>query len=117
MAGYRDSLIECTDTEVVIHRYQFLVGTKRIPYSAIRGIERAPLALLRGKGRIGGTANPGLWANLDWRRPRKSIALILDVGARVKPFLTPDDPDAALAAITAHTHVGAVRDLASGPII
>jgi hypothetical protein len=35
----------------------------------------------------------GYWTNLDTLRPTKKEGLILDLGKRVKPFITPDDPD------------------------
>jgi hypothetical protein len=59
-----------------------------------------------GRARIWGTANPGLWAHLDPQRPRKRAGLILDLGRRVKPFITPDDPDAAEAAIRERAGIG-----------
>jgi hypothetical protein len=49
-------------------------------------------------------------------RSRKRIALILDVGAAVKPYLTPDDPQAALDAIQDHTGSHPVTG-GRGPII
>jgi hypothetical protein len=42
--------------------------------------------------RIWGSGDFVHWWNLDPRRPRKSVALVLDVGKRVKPTITPADP-------------------------
>jgi hypothetical protein len=36
------------------------------------------------------------WFPLDIHRPRKKKLLILDIGARVHPCITPDDPDRAV---------------------
>ena len=118
MDTYRDSLVECADDEIRIHGYYFPWGTKRIAYSDVRVVRRVALSALRGRGRIWGTANPNYWANLDPHRPRKRTGLILDLGRHVKPFITPDDPDAAAAAILAHTDIGQILDGDQrGPII
>jgi hypothetical protein len=79
------------------------VGTKRIPYSWIRSVQRVSMGAFTGRVRIWGTAGPQLWAGLDPKRTAKREALVLDLGDRIKPFLTPDDADAVVAAIQAHT--------------
>jgi hypothetical protein len=33
------------------------------------------------------------WANLDTKRTKKTVGLILDVGKPVQPYVTPDDTD------------------------
>jgi hypothetical protein len=90
---YRDRWIECTGTEIVVRGYYFPWGTKRIRYTSIRSLERFEMTALRGKGRIWGSGDLRHWANLDPERPNKSVGFFLDVGRRVIPFLTPDDPD------------------------
>jgi len=100
---YHDRWIECTADAIRIRGYYFPWGTKRIPYSSIRSIRRVTMTALRGQGRIWGTANPRYWASLDPSRPAKSIALILDIGSLVRPFITPDDPGKVEAAIRAHS--------------
>lgn len=90
---YHDRWIRCTDTELVIRGYYFPFGQeKRIPYDTIRDVATVEMGVFSGKGRLWGTASPRYWAHLDLRRPRKSTALVLDIGRRVKPFITPDDP-------------------------
>ena len=109
--GYEDRWVTCAPDAITIRGYYFPWGDKRIPYSSIRSMRRVSLSALRGKGRIWGTANPRLWASLDPRRPGKQTALILDLGRRVQPFVTPDDPDAFEAAIRGHTNLGpAIED-------
>ena len=114
---YADRWIECTDAEIRVRGYYFPWGTKRIPYANVKGVRAVTLTRLRGRGRIWGTANLGYWASLDPRRMRKKRALILDLGRRVKPFLTPDDTDAALRAIADHVHIDPVADGGTGPLI
>jgi hypothetical protein len=102
MDGYKDGRIECTDSDVLIRGYYFPWGTKRIPYASIRSVDRFAMTALRGKVRIWGSGDLRHWANLDPRRPRKSVGFFLDLGRRVIPFLTPDDPDAFEQIVRAH---------------
>lgn len=105
---YEDRWIQCTADAVHLRRYYFPLGrAKRIAYPSIRSVRRVSIGALNGRGRLWGTSNPRYWAGLDLRRPRKRIALILDVGAAVKPFVTPDDPDAAEAVIREHAKLDA----------
>jgi hypothetical protein len=99
---YRDRWIECTDDAVLIHGYYFPWGTKRVPYSAIRTVRRVPLGS-SGRGRIWGSTTLRYWASLDPGRPGKATALILDTGAWILPFITPDDPAAVEAVILGHS--------------
>jgi hypothetical protein len=94
MADYSDGTITCDSKGVRIRGYYFPWGTKVIPYGAIKGVQRVTLGPLRGKLRIWGTGNFKYWANLDTKRPSKSVGLILDLGKGVKPFITPNDADA-----------------------
>jgi len=91
---YNDGRVQLDATGLHIHGYYFPWGSKVIPFSSIRGLQRVGLTGLRGKWRIWGTANMGYWANLDTTRPKKKIGFVVDVGTSVRPFVTPDDPDA-----------------------
>jgi hypothetical protein len=93
---YDDGLIACSDDALVIRRYDALLHAKRIPYGEIRAVTRLDLDRLR-RLRLWGTTNPRLWFNLDWSRRHKSVALVLDIGKRVKPVITPDDPQRVIA--------------------
>jgi hypothetical protein len=117
VSDYRDPWIECGPEAIRIRGYYFPWGTKRIPYQSLRAVRRVDVGALTGKGRIWGTANPRYWASLDPRRPRKKVALILDLGRRVRPFVTPDDPDAFEAAIREHTDLGPTEAGERGPIL
>jgi hypothetical protein len=61
-----------------------------------------------------GTANPRFWAHLDPGRPRKPWALVLDVGARVRPVVTPDDADAVLSVLRQRAHGAQIAGAAGG---
>lgn len=97
--AYQDGSIGVTDDALTIKGY-YLPGTvKRVPLTAIRSAIRRDMSTFRGRGRIWGTANPGYWANFDPRRPRKTVAFLIDAGKAVKPFVTPDDPAAFESAL------------------
>ncbi len=80
MSAYQDRWIECTDTQVRVRGYYFPWGTKRIPYTSIRSLDRFTLTMLRGKGRIWGSGDFKHWANLDPRRPKKSVGFAVNLG-------------------------------------
>jgi hypothetical protein len=97
--AYQDRSIGIGNATLTIRGYYFPGAVRRIPLSQVRSVQRVEMSALSGKGRIWGTANPGYWANFDARRPRKSVAFLIDVGKRVKPFVTPDDPEAFTSAL------------------
>jgi hypothetical protein len=99
---YADRWITCTPEEIVVRAYYFPWGSKHIPYSSIRGARLTSMGAFTGRGRIWGTAHPRCWAGLDPQRLRKSIALVLDLGRRVQPFLTPDEPDTVVRVLREH---------------
>lgn len=105
MAEYQDRWIECNRDGIRVRGYYFPWGTKSIPYRSIREVRRVHLDAMRGRGRIWGTNNPRYWASLDPRRPIKSEGLVLDLGRRVRPVLTPDDAAAVERIILAATDV------------
>ena len=106
MQDYNDGTISCDADGVVLRGYYFPGSAKRVSYGAIKGLRRVTMGALTGRWRIWGTANLSLWANFDAKRPRKSIGFILDVGKRVSPFVTPDDPDAFEAVVRERAHLG-----------
>jgi hypothetical protein len=98
-ATYDDGAIRCDDQGLSIRRY-YPWGTKRIPYASIEGVETLPLTQKVRKWRLWGTGDFVHWWNLDPQRPKKSTALVIDVGARVHPTITPDDPTAVARILT-----------------
>jgi hypothetical protein len=103
---YDDGIIRCDAVGVEIRRYYFPSGTKRVKYGEIKGLARLEMSALRGKLRIWGTGNFKIWANLDTKRPHKKVAFIIDNGKSVKPFVTPDDPDAFEAVVRERASLG-----------
>jgi hypothetical protein len=103
---YEDRWIRCTPEAIEVRGYYFPWGTKHIPYQSVRSIERVNLGALTGRARIWGTANPGRWASFDPRRATKRVGFDVELGGRVKPLITPDDPDAFEAAVREHADAG-----------
>jgi len=102
---YSDRWIEVSANGLLIRWYYFPAGTKRIPFERIRSVSKVNMGALTGRGRIWGTANPGLWAHLDPGRPRKQVAFIVSTGGSVSSFITPDDPAAFESAFASHCDV------------
>jgi hypothetical protein len=88
-----DGGVACTEDGVTIRRY-YLWGAKRVPYASLKGVRELPLtgANRVRKWRLWGTGDLVHWWNLDLRRPKKEVALVLDVGRRLRPTITPNDP-------------------------
>ena len=95
---YDDGGLLLDEDGVTIRRYYFpWAGSKRISYRELRDVEARPMGALTGRGRIWGTTVPGYWLPLDLGRPRKQTLVVLDIGRRVRPAVSPDDPDRVLA--------------------
>ncbi len=101
--SYADPRISAAADGLRIKHYYLPFGDKRIRWEAIRSVSRVKVGPLHGRLRIWGTANPRYWANLDPSRPRKKQGFALDIGHRVQPFITPEDPAAFEAVLRAHT--------------
>lgn len=102
MAEYQDRWITCTETEIQVRAYYFPWGTKRTRYEQIHSAQLVEMGTLTGRARIWGTNNPRYWASLDPKRPGKKAALVLDLGRRIHPFLTPDDVAAVETVLRSH---------------
>jgi hypothetical protein len=100
MPGYDDGRVACTDDEIVIRHY-YLFGGKRIKYQAIREVRSVPLGTM-GKLRIHGSGDLVHWFNFDPRRPRKDTALVIYLDGRIRPVITPDDPERVAAELADH---------------
>jgi hypothetical protein len=100
---YDDGRIACDDEGLVIRRY-YPWGAKRIAYTSVKGVQSLPLtgASRVRRWRIWGSGDFVHWWNLDTSRRHKEIALVLDVGGRVRPTITPDDPQAVQRIIEDH---------------
>lgn len=99
MAGvlYDDGTCLLDEEGLTLRGYYFPFGTRKyIPYARIVDVRTQSMGWLTGKGRIWGTSHPRRWLPLDATRPRKSTVIVLNIGARVRPSFTPNDPDDVL---------------------
>jgi hypothetical protein len=103
---YRDRWITCTQEAIRIRAYYFPWGTKTVPYTSIRSVSRRPLGVLTGRARIWGSGNPTVWLSLDPGRPGRTEGLLLDLGRRVRPLITPEDPAAVETLVRARLTPG-----------
>ncbi len=102
---YDDGRIVC-DADGVTIRWYYPWGARRIPYRTVRALKQWPLRRVRGRWRLWGSGDLVHWYNLDGSRPGKDTAIELDVGGRIRPTITPDDP-ATVARIIADHMAGA----------
>ena len=100
MAGYDDGRVTCTDQEIIIRHY-YPLGAKRIKYQAIREVRVVTLGSM-GKIRIHGSGDLVHWFNFDPRRTRKDVALVIHLDGKIRPVITPDDPERVIAELAAH---------------
>lgn len=97
---YDDGNIGCDDTSLIVRRY-YPWGAKRIPSTAIRAVDHlSPLGARRW--RLWGSGDFVHWWNRDGGRPKKNLALVIDTGHRIRPTITPDDPDTVDRILTEH---------------
>ena len=109
----------CGADRLEIHSYYFPFGTKTVPYAQIQGLQRIDIkGVWSGRWRLWGTGNPRYWANRDTRRPKKKVGFVVDIGGRISPIVTPDEPDAFEATLRerANLAVGNARQM-KGPFI
>jgi hypothetical protein len=112
---YDDGIITCDAEGIEIRHYYFPTGSKRVKYGQIKGLERVDMSPLKGKLRVWGTGNFKIWANLDIKRPQKAVAFVIDNGKSVKPFVTPDDPDAFETLVRERARLGPSTGESSPP--
>ena len=89
---YEDNTIRVDHDGLTIKRYYFPIGrSKRIAFGDIRSVETGPAGFAT-KWRLWGSTNLINWFPLDMRRTKKTQFVELDLGKRIKPSITPDDP-------------------------
>jgi len=100
VVGYDDGRVACTDQEIILRNYYGPFIAKRISYQAILEVRDVPN---RWKNRTGGSGDFVYRLNWDPHRRHKDRALVIYLrGLRVKPVMTPDEPDRVIAELVAH---------------
>jgi hypothetical protein len=93
---YSDAIVRMREDGVVINRYYWPAGRKRIPYDEIRSFDTRPLKAWHGQYRVQGIDHRGRWYSRDRHRGEKDLAIDLDVGGLIHPVLTPNDVDTVI---------------------
>jgi len=68
---YSDRLVDITDDAIVLKRYYFPFGSRRVAFSEIQRVDSEEPTVLNGKWRLWGTGTFTTWFPLDWRRPSR----------------------------------------------
>jgi hypothetical protein len=101
--AYDDGQIACTGDALVIRKYYFPGGDKRVPYEAIERVRVEPMTGWSGAYRLWGSGDFVHWYNWDPDRPRKQTRIVVEIrGHRVKPVITPARVDDVTSEFTAH---------------
>ena len=103
VSEYSDRLITIRDATLAIRRYYFpFATTKTIPLRAIKSARELELGPMTGRWRFWGSSGARQWFNLDPSRRHKTNGIVFDVGKKVEPVVTPDDPAAFRKALAAN---------------
>lgn len=90
---YADDTVRIDSETVTISRYYFPIGRpKTIALESIVAADVRPTNWMM-RWRLWGSSNLTDWLPLDMSRPKKQQAVLLDLGKRIRPTFTPDDPE------------------------
>jgi len=118
MTDYDDGRVTCTDHDIILHRY-YTWRDRRIDYDAILEVLEIPLEAMGRRRRVPehGIHDHVHWFNADPNRSSKQFALIIYLNEKIRPVITPDDPDRVMSVLAAHgvkVRVGQSEDYGSG---
>jgi hypothetical protein len=96
MTHYEDKSIALDEDGLTIKNYRKPGDAKRITYRTIRSFELFEMGFWSGRHRLVGIGfgRPRNWFPWDRDRKNKRTAISIDVGKRILPTSTPDDPEA-----------------------
>lgn len=101
MQRYEDEVVRIDESEVLIKSYGLPGRSRTVPRGSIGSTEVIELGPFSGKYRLVGFGfrRPRYFFHWDSGRSRKTHGIALDTGRFVRPVITPDDHQAALAAL------------------
>lgn len=88
---YRDDVVRLDADGIVIRRYYWPLGRKRVDFDAIQAWHTFPLTGM-ARYRVHGWGYPRRWYHRDPERSSKEVGLELDTGAWLRPVITPVEP-------------------------
>lgn len=102
---YDDSTVACGPDGILIRKFYFPSGrSRKIAWTEIRSAKKKRLTTLAGKWRVWGLDLQRIWYHLDFLRPLKNEAIVIDAGGLVKIGVTPKDLDKVLTIIKQRTN-------------
>lgn len=104
MIQYDDPVTRLDDHGVTIKSYGRPRHPRTIPYREIRAVEVIELGPLSGRHRLVGFGfrRPRHFFHWDSARSTKTSGIALDAGRLIRPVITPEDPEGALAVLERH---------------
>lgn len=102
---YEDRTLFIDDEGVTVTSYYWPRHHRHIPFASIVSVETIAIGTWSGRYRLVGLEFRHLHKFFHWdtRRSKKSEAIVLDIGRRLRPTLTPDDHERVLQLILDHT--------------
>ncbi|MGI9613323.1 MAG: hypothetical protein ACR2QO_10470 [Acidimicrobiales bacterium] len=106
MNHYQDRTLLVDEHGITITSYAWPGHHRHIPFSSIVAVEEIPLGTFSGRYRLVGFELRRLRDFFPWdtHRSATSRAFALDVGRRVRPVISPQDPEQVLKLIAERTH-------------
>lgn len=108
-ALYEDKQLTLDGDGITIRSYYFPRGTKHVPYSQIKRYADRSMDKKTGQLRMWGSGDLHHWFYLDRSRRSKTQCIVLDLGQRTRPVLTPDRPDELVAVLQEQTKMSPVK--------
>ena len=102
MTLYQDRKLSIDDEGITIASYDVPGHRRRLPFSSIHSFEEIRIGAFSGRYRVMGfeLRRPRDFFPWDAGRSKKTRAIALDVGRRVRPVISPDDCAKVVALLT-----------------
>jgi hypothetical protein len=89
---YQDKFITITHDEITINYYYLWYPmSKKINFSTVKNVDLINLTLFSGRFKFWGINHLMYWYHMDINRHSKKEGIILDLGRRIKPAITPNN--------------------------
>src|SRR5687768_10633418 len=95
---YSDRLLDITDDAIVLKRYYFPFGAKRVAFTDVDRVAAEQPSWRNGKWRLWGTGSFKTWFPLDWGRPsRDTLFFITQSRSPLRIGFTAENSESVLA--------------------
>ena len=76
---YSDRLVSLTDDALVLKRYYFPYGSRRVELDRVTRVRILRPSLMNGKWRLWGTGTFKIWFPLDLHRPERERVFVMEL--------------------------------------